>query len=315
MDGYNRIGVAHCTTAVNDFLATSFHFRVATLHRCKIKFFVPLATANRGCCPATETNQHGRPTQHDHGRTFGKPQFFNVPGADITETAGEHNGFVIAPKPTADGLFEGPEIACECRAAELIVERSSTHRPFDHDIQRTGDAVRFARVFLPVTRSIRQQQIRDRKPTQTDLGSRTTTGCSFITNLSSGAGCSTGKWRDRRGVIMGFHLDLYTHLFIQPGVFTGIGGRKKALTTTTLDDCRIIVVSRQHTLWVKRVGISDHGKQGKILRLTIQRPTGVENFVTTMLGIGLGKHHEFRICRVAVQFFISAYQVLNLGCR
>ena len=111
---------------------------------------------------------------------------------------------------------------------------------------------------------------------------------------------------------MGFHLDLYTNILIQPGIFAGSGLRKEAPVRTTFDNCRVIVVSGQYARRTPGMRISDHGKQGEILGLTIQRPAGIEYLVTTVLGIGLGEHHQFCIGRIPSKLFIGSNQVFNL---
>ena len=59
------------------------------------------------------------------------------------------------------------------------------------------------------------------------------------------------------------------------------------------------------------VGIADHPEQAQILRFAIDGPVRVENLVAAVLGVGLGKHHQFRIGRVTPQRNELFHQVFN----
>ena len=50
------------------------------------------------------------------------------------------------------------------------------------------------------------------------------------------------------------------------------------------------------------VGVANHAKQAVALRLAIDAEAGVENFVATVLAVGLGEHHQFGVAGVAPQF-------------
>ena len=53
-------------------------------------------------------------------------------------------------------------------------------------------------------------------------------------------------------------------------------------------------------LRVELLGIANHGEQAFLLRNAINGEVGIEDFVTAMLAIGLRKHHQFNIGRVAL---------------
>ena len=49
------------------------------------------------------------------------------------------------------------------------------------------------------------------------------------------------------------------------------------------------------------VGMANHAKQAMALRLAIDDELGVENFVATVLTVGLREHHQFGVSRVAFE--------------
>ena len=53
-------------------------------------------------------------------------------------------------------------------------------------------------------------------------------------------------------------------------------------------------------LGVELFGIADHAEQADALGNAINREVGVKNLVAAMLAVGLGKHHQFNICWVAL---------------
>ena len=52
-------------------------------------------------------------------------------------------------------------------------------------------------------------------------------------------------------------------------------------------------------LRVLLVRMANHAKQTVLLRLAIDGELRVENFVATVLTVGLRKHHQFNVGRVA----------------
>ena len=61
------------------------------------------------------------------------------------------------------------------------------------------------------------------------------------------------------------------------------------------------------------VGIADHGKQRVILRLAVDDPTGVEDLVTTVFGVNVGKHDQLDIGWIPLQLVgIRLEEVVDL---
>ena len=68
---------------------------------------------------------------------------------DIAQPARDHDRLVIAAHHAVGELFIGAEITGEIDAAEFVVERGAAERPFDHDVERGGNACRFSVIVFP----------------------------------------------------------------------------------------------------------------------------------------------------------------------
>ena len=65
-------------------------------------------------------------------------------------------------------------------------------------------------------------------------------------------------------------------------------------------------------LRVRLVRVSDHAEHALVLRHAVNRELGVENLVPTVFAVGLRKHHQFDIGRVALQLREGLYQIVDL---
>src|SRR5690554_7843445 len=70
---------------------------------------------------------------------------------------------------------------------------------------------------------------------------------------------------------------------------------------------RVVLVGGQHASTVVFVGVLDHGKQRFLLCLTINIPAGIENLVATVLGVGLGEHHQLDVMGIAAKLAKAVY--------
>ncbi len=59
------------------------------------------------------------------------------------------------------------------------------------------------------------------------------------------------------------------------------------------------------------MGMADHRKQRTILRYIINNPVGIEYLVPAMFGIGLRKHHQLGIARIALKAGEILQQVID----
>ncbi|MNZ54577.1 hypothetical protein D3C78_724810 [compost metagenome] len=60
------------------------------------------------------------------------------------------------------------------------------------------------------------------------------------------------------------------------------------------------------------VGVLDHAEQAFFLAFAVDIPTGVEDLVAAVLGVGLGEHHQFDVVRVALEALEAGNQVVDL---
>ena len=65
-------------------------------------------------------------------------------------------------------------------------------------------------------------------------------------------------------------------------------------------------------LRVQLLGVADHAEQAAGLRHTVDREVGVEDFVAAVLAVGLRKHHQLDVGRVALQLGEGLNQVIHL---
>ena len=85
----------------------------------------------------------------------------------------------------------------------------------------------------------------------------------------------------------------------------------KALNPRTLHHRRIVRIRHDRALRAKRMGIGDHAKKTFIFYLAIDGPGGIEYFVSAMLGVGLCKHHQFDVSRIACDAMEVVEQIID----
>ena len=59
------------------------------------------------------------------------------------------------------------------------------------------------------------------------------------------------------------------------------------------------------------VRVANHAEKGLFLFLTVDRPLGIKDLVTAVLRVGLSKHHQFDIGRIALSLRESIGQVVD----
>src|SRR5439155_6440538 len=112
--------------------------------------------------------------------------------ADGADTAGNHDGLVVAALHARYLLLVDAEVAAEIGAAELVVEGGATEWPVDHDLQRAGDVLGLAILnALPRLARSRQVEVAHREAGQACLGLRAAAGGTLIADLAAGAGGGT----------------------------------------------------------------------------------------------------------------------------
>ena len=96
VDEGDGVLVAEGPAAVDDFLAAAFHLGVVALDAGEIEILVAGAARHGAGRAATETDQHGRSAEDDQLVARIDRTLLDVVGLDVAQTAGEHDGFVVA---------------------------------------------------------------------------------------------------------------------------------------------------------------------------------------------------------------------------
>ena len=77
------------------------------------------------------------------------------------------------------------------------------------------------------------------------------------------------------------------------------------------DDGRIVFIGDDGSVGAGFVGVAYQAKQRFFLLFAVEHKIGVENFVPTMLAVGLGEHHQFYVCWIAVQRAVVFQQIVH----
>ena len=299
VDRQDRIGFSERPAAVDDFLRTALDLGVAALHGIEIEISDVGPGIHARCRAAPHADQHAGAANLHQQRARGHPGLQRLQGRDRADPAGQHDRLVITAYFAIDRLLESPEVTAQIRAAELVVERSRADRSVQHDLQRGCDTVRLADCgLLPRLFKTGNAQMGNGKPRQSGLGFRAAAGRALVADLPAGSGRRASKGRDRRRVIVRFHL----HQDVRQlgGVAVDSGRvRIEALDLGALNDRSIVRVRHHRSFGMRRMRMPDHAEQRFWLLLAVDYPLGVENLVPAVFGISLGKHHQFDVGRIA----------------
>ena len=313
----NRVGFAQLPAAVDHFLTTAFDFRVAALHRVEVQVFGVGTGVHRRRCAATQANQQARAAQLNQQCAFRQFMLVDMVAVDIAQAAGNHDGLVVAAHLAVDFGFKGAEVAGQIGAAKFVVECCAANRAIQHDLQRRGNARRLAvglaffAVGFPRVGKVGNVQVGHGKAGQASLRARAATGGAFIADFAARTGGRTRKRRNGGWVVMGFyfHQDMGGFLMKLIAVFASC--RVEALDRAPFDHRRVIRVGHQRAVRVRFVGVADHAKQGFVFWLAVDDKGGVEDLVAAVFRVGLGKHHQLNVGRIAADGGEVFYQVIN----
>ena len=220
MDRKNRIVFTGCPATVDHFLCATFHFGITALNRVKVESF-GVRTRRHGRSGTTaQTDAHARTAQADQERTRGQTGLVRLVITDVTDTACEHDGLVIAVTLATHVRFEHTEVTQDVRATEFIIKGCCAQRTVGHDGQSIGDTTRItvrlvARsgcirdvlVVFPILLGFRQLQRRHRKAAKAGLRTCTTARSAFVTDFTAATRGGTRERRNGRRVVVGFDLE------------------------------------------------------------------------------------------------------------
>ena len=319
VNGQYGIALTHGGAMVDHLLRTALNLGVAALDGIKIELRVIRACRHRARGATTHADAQPWPAKLDEQGTCGKFAFVRLVCRDAAQAARDHDRLVVPTPPCelafAQRLLVHTKVAQQIRSAELIVERSTAQWPVKHDLQGTGRVRGLAvGLLLPRFSGIRQVQVRYRKPGQASLRARAASGRALVAYFAPGPCCGASKRRDRCGVVV--RLDLHQHM---GGLCTlGVMGRvhgifsKPAHADAAFHDARVIAIGHHHVQRRYGMRVANHLKHRVRLGHAVDRETGVENLVAAMFAIGLRKHHQFDVARVAPQALKRPHEVVDL---
>ena len=152
-----------------------------------------------------------------------------------------------------------------------------------------------------------------REPGKSRLGLGSSAHGPLVTNLAACTGCRTGKWGYGCWVIVGFHLHQDMRGFRSELIVLALSVHPQAIYLRPLNHRCVIAVGAENTLTVDvAMGVADHPEQRNALGQLIDNPVRVEDLMPAMLRVGLSKHHQFHIRRVALQLLIGIEQIVEL---
>ena len=143
------ISVTQCPACIDHFLATPLHLRIGALYRIEVERFAVGAGSHRRGRAAAEPDAHARAADLQQQRAWRQHFLVRVRSRDIAKSAGDHDRLVVSPDNLTVMLLVGAEIAGEVDAPEFVVERSTTERPVDHDLQGRRDTRRLSVIIFP----------------------------------------------------------------------------------------------------------------------------------------------------------------------
>ena len=237
-------------------------------------------------------------------------------GPHVADAAGNHDRLVIAAdlvvRETRWPALEGPEVARQVRAPELVIEGRPADRPLDHDLERRRHAVGMRKIVFPRLSKSRYPQVRHGEPRQAGLRLRAEPRRAFVTDFPARPGRRARKRRNRRRMVVGLDLHEDVDGLLDELVFTVVASRHQPRPGPALDDRGVVAVRGDDPLRCVLRRRLDHPEQPLVLRLAVDDPRRVEDLVAAVLGIRLREHHEFRIGRIASQLPVTAGEVFDL---
>ena len=139
-------------------------------------------------------------------------------------------------------------------------------------------------------------------------------GGAFVADFPARPCGGPGVRRNGGRVVVGFHLhqDMLHTLALVVARHEAREGCAEGFDPMPFHHGGVVGISHHSVLRIELVGVADHAKQAVALRLAIDDEVGIENFVAAVLAVGLRKHHQLGVTRVAIELFESLQQVVDL---
>ncbi len=231
-------------------------------------------------------------------------------GRDIADTAGQHDGLVIAAHFAGGLQFQRAEIAGDVRPAEFVIVGGTAQWAVDHDLQGGGDTRGLAVIPLPRLLEARNIEVGNGKTGQTGFGFGAGAGRTFVADLSAGARRRAGKRRDGGRMVVRFHLHEEMHVLL--GIVVSAAGiRIESPGRLAGDDGGVVGIGHHRLARIQLVRVADHGEQRAVLFHAIDHPVGIEYLVAAVFGVRLREHHQFDIGRIAADAGEILQQIIH----
>ena len=115
-------------------------------------------------------------------------------------------------------------------------------------------------------------------------------------------------------MIVRFHLHQcmsgFCHVVVNAG---GAGNKPRRIDP--LHDRGIVRIRHHRTLRMTGMCVAHHAEQRFRLRLAVDNPVSIENFVPAMFRIGLREHHQFDVCRITLHALEIIKQIIDFVFR
>ncbi len=155
-------------------------------------------------------------------------------------------------------------------------------------------------------------ELGDSETGQARLGLGAAAGGALVADLAARAGRGAGERGNRGRMVV--RLDLHQHV-AQGAIFLialRTVGRNEALDGRAFHHRGVVRIGDHRVLRVLLLGVADHREQALRLRLAVDGELGVEDLVAAVLAVGLRKHHQFDVARVAAQAREGFDEVVDL---
>ena len=311
----NRVFFVHRPAAVDDFLAAAFHFGVFALHRGKVERFITGTVLHGAGSTATKADKHRRTAEHNQVVTRVNVALLDMLVLDIAETASQHNRLVVTANFLAvlgiDFLFERTEVTEDVRTTVFVVECGTTERAVNHNVESGCNAGRATKVFFPRLDCTRKLEVRDAEAREAGLRLGTLTRGTFVTDFATTTGSGTRERRNGRRVVVGLDLHEDVDLFVVEVVLVVARVGVIAASDSALHHGGVVLVGAKDVGVVELVGVLDHLEQGLVLLHAVDGPFGTEHLVAAVFRVGLRKHVEFHVGRIALELGEVLHEVVD----
>ena len=319
VDEGDGVLVAESPAAVDDLLTAALHLGVVALHAREIEVFAPVPARDRAGGAASEPDEHCGTAEDDEVVTRFNRSLADVSGTDVADAAREHDRLVVAAEFRAAraghlGLV-GAEVTAERGAAELVVEGSAAQGAIEHNLRGRREPGGPAAIGFPRAHRAGETEVGDGEADEPRLGFGAAAGRTLVADFTARARGGTGEWGNRGRVIVGLDLTEEVDFLVALDVPSRAWIREEAAAGVAREHRGVVLVGREDPCAVPLVGVADHLEQGAGAGLTVDLPGGVKDFVPAVLRIGLRKHHQLHVVRVAAEVREGPGEVVDLVFR